>query len=138
MQTSYFARLNSKNFKGRVINGVSIARSARYWSGRTYPPLFPTWDMINLTDPIEYEEMYRKQVLDKLDAYEVFNDLGGDAVLLCHESFAKCETGETFCHRHMVAKWLEEQLWLEHDIDITINELKDVKEEMKQQLKIKM
>lgn len=135
MKTSYFARMNSKNFKGREMNAVSIARSCRYWNGRVYKPLMPTWDIINISDPVEYERVYREKILSKLDPLEVWEDLGEDAILLCHESAAKIESGEQFCHRTMVAKWLEEELWLQYDMDVTITELKDDKEDLKKILK---
>lgn len=137
MQTSYFARMNSKNFKGRNLNAVSIARSCRYWSGRTYKPLMPTWDIIKINDSVEYERVYRERILSKLDPLEVWNDLGEDAILLCHESAAKIESGEEFCHRTMVAKWLEEELWLQYNMDVTITELKDDKDDLKKILKNK-
>lgn len=121
--------MNSKNFKGQSLNGVSIARSSRYWHGRTYPKLFPTWEMIKMEDEQEYEATYRKSVLSKLDAREVYEELGENAILLCHEKYADIESGKTFCHRTMVAKWLQEELGVE------VVELKDVKEEMKQELK---
>jgi hypothetical protein len=44
--------------------------------------------------------MYYKYVLNKLDPWKVYNDLGPDAVLLCHETFDKD------CHRFIVAFWL--------------------------------
>lgn len=135
MKTSYFGRIGSKNFRGREMNLVSIARSAKYYHGRTYPPLFPTWDMIRMEDKEEYEKAYRAQVLDKLDPLQVWEDLGEDAVLLCHESIAKIESGETFCHRHMVARWLEEELKAQYDIEVSIPELKDEKEELQLMLK---
>ena len=130
MQTSYFARMNGKSFKSRNLNGVSIARSSRYWDGRTYPPLFPTWEMIKLEDRIEYEIMYRRDVLDKLDPQKVWDDLGEDAILLCHESAANIEKGD-FCHRHIVARWLEENLWPAQPV----TELKDEKAELKKIVK---
>lgn len=135
MKTSYFARMNSNSFKSRNLNGVSIARSARYWSGRRYAPLYPTWEMIKMTSQSEYEKVYRAEVLDKLDALQVYQDLGEDAVLLCHESAAKCESGEEFCHRHIVAKWLEEELWINYEMDIHIEELKDDKQDLKKVIK---
>jgi hypothetical protein len=46
---------------------------------------------------------YRKQ-LDLLDAKQVAEDLGPDAILLCWESF------NVRCHRRLVAEWLEEKL----------------------------
>ena len=98
MKTSYFGRANSKAFKDRGLNFVSIARSCRYWNGPRYPDLFPTWEMIKMTDPDEYEAAYREDVLSKLDPVKVWEDLK-DSVILCHESIDKIEAGETFCHR---------------------------------------
>ena len=45
----------------------------------------------------------RKQ-LDSLDAKQVVEDLGPDAILLCWESF------NVRCHRRLAAEWLEEKL----------------------------
>lgn len=104
-----------------------------YWSGPTYKDLFPTWEMIHMTDEEEYEKAYREQVLNKLDPMKVWEDLQ-DSVILCHESMKKIEDGETFCHRHMVARWLEEELWL-RGIDVEIPELRDDKKDLKKILK---
>ena len=123
MKTSYYGRINSKLYKGFAKYGVQISANARYWNGPKYEPLFPTWDMIRLEDEEEYERRYRAEILDKLDPLEVYNDLGENAILLCYESIAKIESGETFCHRHIVAKWLEEELAGWYDINITIDEL---------------
>lgn len=133
MKTSYFGRVGSKAFKDRGLRLVSIARSARYFSGESYPDLFPTWDMIRLEDEEEYERLYRKRILDKLDPLKVWEDLQ-DAVILCHEKAEDIESGKTFCHRHMVARWLEEELWL-RGIDVEIPELKDDKKDLKKILK---
>lgn len=135
MKTSYFGRANSKAFKERGLRFVSVARSCRYWNGERYPDLFPTWDMIHMTDEEEYEKVYRRDVLSKLDPVQVFNDLE-DAVILCHESQDKIDSGETFCHRHIIAKWLEEELWL-LGYDVEIPELKDEKADLKKLLKSK-
>ena len=135
MKTSYFGRANSNAFKGRDdLRFVSVARSCRYWSGEKYPALFPTWDIIKIEDPVKYEKMYREQVLDKLDPLKVYEDLE-DAIILCHESIDKIEAGETFCHRHIIAKWLEEELWLRYNMDVKIPELTNEKEELKKVLK---
>jgi uncharacterized protein (DUF488 family) len=53
------------------------------------------------------EEAYRleyKKILDNLDPRKVYEDLGQEAILLCWE-----KPGD-FCHRGMVAEWLEEHL----------------------------
>lgn len=130
MKTSYFGRMNSNNFKHRKdLNWVSIARSAKHYSGRVYEPLMPTWDLINLTDEVEYEILYRDQVLSKLDPQKVYDDLGEDAILLCHEKWDDIKSGKAFCHRRIVAEWLEEELGIE------VPELEDVKHDLKKHLK---
>lgn len=125
MMTSYFGRMNAKAYAQHKDKGVQISASGRYWTGRTYPPLYPTWEMIRLTDKVVYEKMYREQILDKLDPLEVYNDLGEDAILLCYESIDKIDKGETFCHRHIIARWLEEELKEQYDIDVVIPELRE-------------
>lgn len=51
-----------------------------------------------------YIERYNKEVLDRLDPQQVYNDLGRDAVLLCWEPPGQ------FCHRRLAATWLENEL----------------------------
>ncbi len=136
IQTSYFGRIGSKNFKGRGLNAVSIARGNRYWSGPTYAPLMPSWELIKGDySQEEYEELYREQVLSKLDPMDVLDELGHDVILLCHEKYDDIVAGKTFCHRHIVARWLEEELWLNYGMDIDVNELLDTKSDLKKELK---
>lgn len=123
MKTSYYGRINSKAYEQFKKYGVQISANARYWNGPKYEPLFPTWEMIRCNDEEKYEQMYREQILSKLDPLEVYNDLGEDAILLCYESIAKIESGETFCHRHIVARWLEEELGKQYGIEVKIEEL---------------
>lgn len=47
-----------------------------------------------------YIREFYNQVLSKLNAYEVFEDLN-DSILLCYED------SQDFCHRHIVSAWLE-------------------------------
>jgi len=49
-------------------------------------------------------DAYYEEVLSKLDPKTVYDELGEDAVIMCWES------SEKFCHRHIVADWLEQQL----------------------------
>ena len=54
-----------------------------------------------------YMEEYYKQVLSKLDAKNVYEELskfGKNVVLLCFEE------NDKFCHRHLVATWLQREL----------------------------
>jgi len=125
MNTSYYAK-----YKGE--NAVSIAGKCPDWfKGREYKKLAPKyWFFKEYKDTIAsvnkpsgqsinqeirikniiqkaeelYIKNYQKEVLDKLNPQQVYEELGEDAVLLCWE-----KTGQ-FCHRHLVAKWLEKEL----------------------------
>jgi hypothetical protein len=108
MITSNFARHNIEKFH----NSVSIARSSRWFKGRRYPQLAPSRDLFTkylacMVDETQYAVEYRRDVLDKLDPARVFEELGSDAVLLCWEA------PEKFCHRRLVAAWLEYELGIE-------------------------
>jgi len=52
-------------------------------------------------DNEEYKRLYKETVLDKLNFDEIVSFLGKDAVLVCYE-----KSGD-FCHRHLIAEWLE-------------------------------
>ena len=103
MKTSYFAKA------GNLPNAVSIAGSAPgFFKDREYKKLAPKyWFFLKYKkdgDEAYYTEQYQKEVLDTLDPQQVFNELGEDVILLCWEKTGK------FCHRHLIAKWLEEKL----------------------------
>lgn len=105
MNTSYY-----KKYKGE--NAVSIAGKCPPWyTGREYKKLAPKYWFFKKYkedgDKEFYTEQYQKEVLDKLDPQEVYNELGEDAVLLCWE------VSNRFCHRHLVARWLEKELGIE-------------------------
>ena len=102
-----------KNYEG--INAVSIAGSVpNYYFGRQYKLLAPKWwffqEYKKTGNQQHYIEHYHKEVLDKLDPNRVYSDLGKNAVILCWE-----ESG--FCHRHLVAKWLNDNLNLGYIIE---------------------
>jgi len=58
-----------------------------------------------------YVEIYREDILEKLNPEMVFNDLGYDAVILCWEKPGR------LCHRRLIADWFHDHL------KIRINEL---------------
>ena len=103
IQTSSF-------FKYKGPNGVSIALTTPpFWKGPGYFYLYPTWDMINKYKKTKNEKEYIKEynkVLEVLNPIVVYDQLDG-MVLLCWEP-----PGE-FCHRRLVAKWLENELGIE-------------------------
>ena len=103
MNTSYFAK-SGKHPKAICIT----AKRPWFYKGRIYPKLGPkSWFLKKYKkdgDEDFYTEQYYKEVLDGLDPKKVYEELGEDAILLCWEGSGK------FCHRHIVAKWLSENL----------------------------
>ena len=98
----------TSNFKigGHLSQAIAISRGIpRGWQGRTYKPLAPAWPLVKLTNYEQFIKLYRAQVLDRLDAMQVLQDLGGDNfLLLCWEA-----PGE-FCHRLLVGAWLQKEV----------------------------
>jgi len=95
---------------------ISIARFAprRTPAGyRVYKELAPgPW--FNSVSKAEYEKLFGAQ-LAALDPRTVWGSLttlaaGHEPVLLCYELKHECESGKTFCHRHMVAAWFKTTL----------------------------
>ncbi|MBQ3020624.1 MAG: hypothetical protein IJD92_00180 [Bacilli bacterium] len=111
-----------KNFKTNLYKGCSISGDKwgrAGWKGNSYSLLAPKkkfltiWhnnkEIISENENNEYYiEEYYKQVLSKLDPEETYRKLDGN-FLLCFE-----DNGE-FCHRHIVAAWLE--LFLDNKVN---------------------
>lgn len=114
--TGYFARAKTYAEMGYAL--VSIARVAPWFLAKgcnVYPCecLAPSDEILSLKDkPNEYAPKYRREVLGNLNATDVYHRLymiarqenTSKVVLLCYES------PEKFCHRHIVAKWIEETI----------------------------
>jgi len=103
MQTSYFAKAHS------LPNAISIAvKSPDFYTGRVYLPLAPTWEILidykKNHDIHIYTENYVSEILLPLDPEQVYEELGKYSILLCWEAPDK------FCHRRIVAKWLQDSL----------------------------
>lgn len=96
---------NSQNMN----NQVAISRTIpKWWRGKWCVDLAPPWDLVDkwkkgLINERQYKEKYQP-ILDELDATESYKMLGENAILLCW-----CKPGE-FCHRRLVADWLEIEL----------------------------
>jgi uncharacterized protein (DUF488 family) len=100
---------SSFNISGKSDFAVGIAGQAPDWyTGRQYRRLAPKYDFFikykQDGDESYYIKQYQERVLDKLNPETVFKELGQDAVILCWE-----EPG-AFCHRRLVAGWLESHL----------------------------
>ena len=101
---------NVKKYQAKGFFPVSIALSAKYFYGYAYKVLNPEWGYMNDEESI-YTPKFNKG-LAKLSAQKVYDDLKGaskgrDVVLLCHE-----KEGD-FCHRRLVAQWLNKELGIE-------------------------
>ncbi len=109
MYTGYFGKAKSYP-KDKGYKYISIARFNKFWTGETYPKLFPPTEIIKIENEELYTKLYYEKVLSKLDPKQVYIELGENAVLLCYEKWADIKARKTFCHRRIVAKWLEENL----------------------------
>lgn len=78
------------------------------WTDLQFPALAPSRDIFysiksGKINEEEYERRYREEILSKLDPQNIY-DMFKNNVLLCYESPGK------FCHRRIVAAWLQENL----------------------------
>ncbi len=102
--TSNFARA------GRLPDAVSISRGKPGWfDGREFDLLAPSWSWIKnyqrgVWNWNQYSAAYN-DLLAELDAENVVAALGENAVMLCF-----CKSNEPFCHRRLVASWLERRI----------------------------
>ena len=108
--TSYFGNLRRIEKVCPNLFPVSIALYPPNWfRGARYRKLAPTADILREWKEKHDVERYTKRFCDEVTSHlnrdEVIKDLmklsnGHDAALLCYE-----RPGE-FCHRHIVAQWL--------------------------------
>ena len=99
--TSYYSNKALKSV-GSLFGLVGISQGVPKWyKGEVFKALAPSWAWVRMKDMNEYTRLYRSQVLSKLDPLEISQQLD-NSILLCWE-----KPGE-FCHRRLVADWLEE------------------------------
>lgn len=101
---------NYRKYRGSKGVSISIYPPNNYL-GESFPSLAPDRETFflkksNLISEEEYERRYRGRTLSKLNPQTVYK-MFIDKVLLCWE-----EPGE-FCHRRIVAKWIEEETGFE-------------------------
>lgn len=101
---------NIKKYTSIGLFPISIALSARYFNGTIYRPLNPDRSFLN-DQETDYIQKYN-QKLKILYIKDVLKDIetlsnGKDVILLCHESAG------TFCHRRLVAEWIQQEVGIE-------------------------
>lgn len=111
--TGYFAKKAKYEENDLVV--VSIARYTPDWVGEVGKEtlLAPSEKLLSkykkgYIDEKEYMRVYNDEVLSKISQDELYEHLhskyaGSDIVLCCFEARGK------FCHRHVLAKWLNEK-----------------------------
>jgi len=123
--TGYFAKL--KAYEKAGLQPVSIAGKAPdFYKGPQYKSLAPRWDMFNdwkkgRIDNMEYTSIFLKhlETLDKEAIRRALNSFGENVILLCYE-----KPGD-FCHRHIVADWLESNFgWRVNEYDQVVQDKK--------------
>ena len=110
--TSYFAKAAILRKAGIVPIGVALW-PPRFFRGISMKQVAPRRYMLDDRLPAEeYIRMYRNDVIRLVAARSFIQDLerasrGMDVALCCFE-----KPGD-FCHRHILAKWLNEQTGIE-------------------------
>ena len=108
--TGYFAKLRS--LPGNVTPVAICAKPPSWYKGLMCKKLAPPYDVlmkyVRDGDKDDYIQEYRKRVLNRLDPDEVVRELHAltdkpNIALICYER------PEKFCHRHLVAEWLNER-----------------------------
>lgn len=93
--------------------GVGISRSTpRGLTGYRRLRVLEPGSWFRTASPVKYLELYRN-ILAHLDPFEICDQLaslGSISVMLCWESALDCHTGKAWCHRHLVAQWLEDRV----------------------------
>jgi len=116
--TSYFAKL--KEVRNLGITPISIAQGVpRGIDVLSYKKVAPPWSLVKeykrSNDSALYIRVYFETILNKLNQYKVITDIlllamSPDVALICFEK------PEDFCHRHIVAEWLNSVLSKEEEI----------------------
>ena len=107
---SWFTKLPADHLRVGISRGTPRGQAAGY---RHYTALNPGDWFKSSTIP-DYLALYGA-LLEQLDPERVVRDLlaldpGKVPVLLCFENPTAIAKGECWCHRHLVAQWLEDRL----------------------------
>ena len=107
--TSYFAKVSKLPAN---ICAISIALNPpKGWKGPQYKVISPSWDILSTWKQNNDNELYIKRFeeeilapLNAADVVKILKQIAGskDVCLCCFE-----KPGD-FCHRHLVADWLNE------------------------------
>lgn len=118
--TSYFAKI--KNMPENIIPITICGQAPKGYNGKQFRVLAPTYDIFKqykqTGDSELYTQRFYNERLNKLNALDIYKRLeilseGKDIALICYEK------PSDFCHRHLVADWLNKEL------NINVEEFKE-------------
>ena len=111
MKTGCFTQINDQKINGYI--SISLYPSKSDFVSYDYKSLVPNWKLV---DNLKKKKISEKQFIDDykkqlfcLNANTVYEDLKSlvfsfEPIIMTHASKKK------FCHRHIVAEWLENEL----------------------------
>jgi uncharacterized protein DUF488 len=112
--SSWFAPLPRNHIRIGISRGLPQHAPATHTL--RYRPLFPgPW--FRSLEPAAFLQRYEALLaaLDPVEVVQELQELAGDriATLTCFETAPRIDAGECWCHRHIVAAWLERALGIE-------------------------
>lgn len=114
--TGYFAKI--KEYEKAGLTPIAICgKSPSFFKGQQLKCFAPSWDIFSswksgLISNEEYIERFKNEILGTLTikakiSLKVWFGVNKNVVLLCYEK------SDDFCHRHIVAEWIREELKLD-------------------------
>jgi hypothetical protein len=109
LYTSYFSHIEREYYLEERCFAISRGVPHGY-KGLRYEDLAPSEGLLCIWRNIKgygwprFVEAYKRECLNHLDPWKVYNDIGEDSILICWEGPMKP------CHRHIVADWLMENI----------------------------
>lgn len=110
--TSYFANGAKLQKAGIMIIGIALY-PPKWFSGISNKYVSPSWDILhNSKSEEDYVQRFNSEILARRDPKVFLTAIekianGKDVALCCFEK------PDEFCHRHLVAKWLNEKLGMQ-------------------------
>ena len=104
--TSYYG--NAKNLKGFII---SISNSEPFKVQGKWYDVVPEWNIVSNYKKDKNEESFREKYIEQLESFDLSDEIeqikevskSNDIYLVCYEK------PNDFCHRHILADWLNEK-----------------------------